>query len=145
MWICVFMCWASIEIKGLCLVFNKNWFCLMFVHMCVTKFASMEGIYVSMGGIVFEDIPLDEFMFLLFTHHWWLGSLLLCLCGVFQALFNFLVCLFLTFCYERKKYLLEIKCGKWNSWHTFSIGKSILRTSSVLSKINRLPNFTTYL
>ena len=47
---------------------------------------------------MFEDVHLVEFMYLIFTHmpgeryRWPLRSLLLYLCYVFRALFNFLVC-----------------------------------------------------
>ena len=46
----------------------------------------------------FEDVPLVEFMYLVFTrmpgesHRRRLRSLLLCLCDVFRALINSLVC-----------------------------------------------------
>ena len=49
-------------------------------------------------GEVFEDVPLVEFMYLVFTrppgesYRRRLGSLLLHLCYVFRALINFLVC-----------------------------------------------------
>ena len=49
-----------------------------------------------------ENLPLVEFMYLVFTpmpgesNCRWLGSLLLCLCDVFQALINSLVCWFFS-------------------------------------------------
>ena len=55
----------------------------------------MEGIYAT-GDI--EDIPLVEFMYLVFTrilgesYRRRLTSLLMCLCDVFRALINFIVC-----------------------------------------------------
>ena len=45
-----------------------------------------------------EDVPLVEFMYIVFTHmldesyRRQLGSLLLCLCNVFRALINSLLC-----------------------------------------------------
>ena len=50
---------------------------------------------------ILKDVPLVEFMYLVFTHmlgesyHRCLGSLLLCLCDVFRALINPLVCWFI--------------------------------------------------
>ena len=35
--ICVLICWASFEIKGLCMVLNRNWFRLMSVHTWVSE------------------------------------------------------------------------------------------------------------
>ena len=35
--ICVLICWASFEIKGLCMVLNRNWFRLMLVHTWVSE------------------------------------------------------------------------------------------------------------
>ena len=69
----------------------------------------MEGIYATGGGggggggggregSVIEDIPLVEFMYLVFirilreSYRRRLTSLLMCLCDVFRALINFIVC-----------------------------------------------------
>ena len=54
----------------------------------------------STRGTSSEDLPLVEFMYLVFTcmpgesYHRWLSSLLLCLCDVFWVLINSLVCWF---------------------------------------------------
>ena len=61
------------------------------------------GVYMPLGGIFFvcfcfENVPLEEFMYLVFTrmpgesYRKGLRSLLLCLCDVFRALINSLVC-----------------------------------------------------
>ena len=44
--------------KGLCPVSNKNWFCRMPVHTCVTECVWNEGIYIPLGegGSFFEDL-----------------------------------------------------------------------------------------
>ena len=62
-----------------------------------------NAISVGVFCALFEDAPLVEFMYLVFIHmpgksyHRRLGSLLLCLCEVFQALINSLMCLFFVF------------------------------------------------
>ena len=54
--------------------------------------------------VIFEDVPLVEFMYLVLTrmpgesYRRRLRSLLLCLCDVFQTLINSLVCCFDTDC-----------------------------------------------
>ena len=59
------------------------------------------GGYAPLGGTIFEDIPLVEFMCLVFTrvpgesYRRRLGSLLLCPCDDFRALINSLVCYYL--------------------------------------------------
>ena len=68
-----------------------------------TFFASVSssyfGVHLTMfETIIFEDVPLVEFMYLVFTHMpgerycRQLRSLLLSLCYIFQALINSLVC-----------------------------------------------------
>ena len=55
-----------------------------------------------MFTFLFEDVPLVEFMYLVFTrmpgesYRRRLGSLLLCVCDVFRALINSSVCVFCT-------------------------------------------------
>ena len=54
--------------------------------------------WVGGGGILSGDVPLEEFMYLVFTrmpgesYRRRLRSLLLCLCDVFRALIHSLVC-----------------------------------------------------
>ena len=62
--ICVIICWASFEIKGLCPVLNKNELCFMPVHTCVAECAWNVGYTRHFGASVFEDVPLVEFMYL---------------------------------------------------------------------------------
>ena len=96
--ICVFICWASFEIKGLCPVLNKNGFWFMPVHSCVAECAWNVGYTRHWGASVFEDVPLVEFMYLVFTrmpcesYRRRLRSLLLYWCVVFRTLINSLVC-----------------------------------------------------
>ena len=68
-----------------------------------TRGTQMKGIYIYMpqgASFLFEDVPLVEY--LLFTrmpgesYRRRLGSLLMCLCDVFRALINSLVCWFCT-------------------------------------------------
>ena len=74
----------------------------MSVHTCVSKCARNVGYLCHWGASFFEDIPLVEFMYLVFTrmpgesYHRRLKSLLLYLCYVFRALINSLECWFCT-------------------------------------------------
>ena len=58
----------------------------------------MEGIFTTGGHPFFEDVPLMELIYLVFTripresNNRRLGSLLLYLCDVFRALIHSLVC-----------------------------------------------------
>ena len=80
-------------------------FILMPVHTCVVECALNVGYNIcpwELGwgreGVLFEDVPLVEFMCLVFTrmpgesYRRRLTSLLLCLCDVFRALISSLVC-----------------------------------------------------
>ena len=63
----------------------------------LTVFVSV-GMFERVSKTEIEDVPLVEFMYLVFTrmagesYRRRLGSLLLCLCYVFRALINSLVC-----------------------------------------------------
>ena len=97
--VCVCACWSM----G-CLVLNKNWFCLMPVLTCVTECAWNVGCICHWGSSFHEDVPLVEFVFLLFTcmpdnYCRQLRSSLLCLCQCVMSfqryLINSFVCCFL--------------------------------------------------
>ena len=64
---CVFICWASFKIKGLCPILNKkkikNWFCCMPVHTHVGEDAQNGGYTCHWGASCFEDEPLIECMY----------------------------------------------------------------------------------
>ena len=72
--------------------------------------------------IVWEDVPLVEFMYLVFTHmpgesyRMWLMSLLLYLCYVFWALINSLVCWFWLGVKQKKKQDSIITCKLREIW-----------------------------
>ena len=65
----------------------------------------VKNVSKQMAIFLFEDVPLAEFMYFVFTrmpgesYRRRLGSLFLCLCGVFWTLINSLCWLFL--CFER--------------------------------------------
>ena len=56
------------------------------------------GLHMPLGGTIFEDVPLEEFMCLVFTrmpgesYRRRLRSSLLCACDDFRVLINSLVC-----------------------------------------------------
>ena len=61
--ICLFICWASFSIKGLCPVLNKNWFCCRpMQHTHVAECVWNGGYICHQGTSFFEDVSLVEFM-----------------------------------------------------------------------------------
>ena len=46
----------------------KNWFRFMPVQTCVAECAWNVGYIYHLGASFFEDVPLVEFMYLVFTH-----------------------------------------------------------------------------
>ena len=95
----MFICPASFRIKGLCLVLNKNWLSYACPHLR-QQVCLQRRVYMPLGGIRFEDVPLGSYVPCIKSHARlkkycrWLESLLFCLCDVFQALINSLVCWF---------------------------------------------------
>ena len=103
--------------------------------------------------LFFEDVPLVEFTYLVFTrmpgesYCRWLRSLLLCLCDVFQALNNSLVCW--SYSYHSKPILTVYTCVNYMTLtqccnQTCNAHKSspriiffMLKTNSVFHKPSR--------
>ena len=59
--ICVLICWASFEIKGLCMVLNRNWFRLMPVHTWVPSVSLLlcfcDVFWVLLNSLDFDSEP----------------------------------------------------------------------------------------
>ena len=93
--ICVFICRTSFEIKGLRQVLNKTKHTKTGSVLCLCTPVSPS--VPERGASFFEDVPVVEFMYLIFTrvpgesYRGRLRYLLLCLCYVFRALINSLV------------------------------------------------------
>ena len=71
-------------------------------------------VYTPLGHIPFEDVPLVEFMYLVFTSYRRRPRSLLCWCDVFRTLINSLVCPRPCFCFWRDRCRLNavtMGCG----------------------------------
>ena len=111
---CVSACWASFEIKGLCPVMNKNWFCRMPVHTRVAERAWNGGCICPWGHpSLTMYFCWSLYTLCIYSHARWsyrmrFRSLLLCPLSVERYYFP----LFVDSLFEKQVFLLKT-LGDW--------------------------------